>query len=288
MKKITAAIFALVLTASLTACNESETPSQEVSRNQGSAQNTSSSEESTSTESTSSEEPYVPLTERDADLKGEELVAKFKWPYDAPIELEGMTAQKENATHDGFEDIEISELSNEFKWMITCDYGYLATAPEDGGNYEFKKYKVGDKIGDFTVDGILTYFTNGEWCYCDYFQGIAAGFDGEVTLTGDVYIAKEHMVISEVQFYPDEESCKKLPIVNYKPMLGLDYIEDTFNDIRIDLGDRKDYPEIDFSTFPLETRVKAKVKIKNYGYNVLPTVTQIGHADIVDGELELL
>ncbi len=79
MKKIAAAIFAIVLAAALTACNEVETPSHEVSRNQGSAQNTSSSEESTSSESsTSSEEPYVPLTVRDYDLKGEDLIAKFK------------------------------------------------------------------------------------------------------------------------------------------------------------------------------------------------------------------
>lgn len=305
MKKITATICALVLTAALTACNESGTPIEDNSQNQGSAQNESSSqepestssedesssEESSSTESTSSIEHYVPLTERDADLKGEELIAKLKWPYDAPIELDGARAQKLVDTTergDVYEDIELSELSNEFYWDIFCDYGYLATAPENGGEYEFKKYKVGDTIGDFTVDRIITRFTNANWTDCDYFRGTAAGFDGEVTLTGEVSVAHEHMVLGEIIFYPDEESCKKLPIVNYKPMLGLDYIEDTFDDIRIDLSDRSDYPEIDFSKFPLDTRVKAKVKIKNYGYRVMSELSVLGFGSIADGELELL
>ncbi len=305
MKRFTAIISTLAVVASLTGCNKTETPTQNASENQSSSQSSTpshestvsqdstSSEESTSSENTSSIEPYVPLKERDYELKGEDLITKFEWPYDAPIDLDGARAQKitTGELQDVFEDIDISDLSNEIDWMIICDYGYLATVPENGGEYEFKKYKIGDTIGDFTVNRIITYFTNAEWCKykgCDYFQGINAGFNGEVTLTGEVSIAQERTNISEIQFYPDKESCKKLPIVNYRPLLNLEYIDDTFDDIRIDLGDKKDYPEIDFSKFPIDTRVKAKVKIKNYNCTEMPLIVITGHADIVDSELELV
>ncbi len=310
MKRFTAIISTLAVIASLTACSEAGTPAQNASENQSSSQSSTSSHESTvsqdstssedssSTESTSSAEPYVPLTTRDYDLKGEDLIAKFKWPYDAPIELEGMTAQKVTTIigeGDVHEDIELSELSNEFYWDIFCDYGYLATVPENGGDYEFKKYKIGDTIGDFTVNGIITRFTNINWNYLDYFQGTAASFEGEVTLTGELSIEiDDNYAVSDLLFFPDAESRKKLPIVNYIPLLDLQwederYYPTTYDNILIEFGYMEDYPEIDFSKFPTDgTRVKVEIKIDNYQYRVMSELPVLGSAKIVDGKLELL
>ena len=317
MKKFTAIISILTLAATLTACNDTE---QNSSDNQSSSQNstssqqsssseestsyesTSSSEESSSSENSSSQEDYATLRERDYELKGEELIEKLKWPYDAPIEREGMTAKKWTTTADKgdvYNDIEISELSNEFYWKIACDYGYLATAPESGDNFEYKKYKKGDKIGDFTVTEIATVFDNVEWLGLshdyDYFQGVTASFDGETTLTGELSITLEgegYLGLGEIVFYPDEESCKKLPIVNFEPLLDPKYnFEPKVYDVLICLGDEEDYPEIDFTCIPThDTHVKAKVKIKNYSYDMLciPGLQYCGYASIADGELEML
>ncbi len=312
MKRFTAIISTLTVIASLTACSEAETPAQNVSENQSSSQSSTSSQESTvsqgltsskessSTENSSSQEDYDTLRERDYELKGEDLIAKFKWPYDAPIEVDGMASQKMTTTMDKgdvYNDIEISELSNEFYWRIVCDYGYLATAPESGDNFEFKKYKKGDKIGDFTVKEIATQFDNVEWLglYNDYFQGVKASFDGEITLTGELAISLEgedDFRLDEIVFYPDEESCKELPIVNYEPLLDPKYnFKPKVYDVSICLGDEEDYPEIDFTGIPTHsTHVKAKIKIKDYEYHMLsiPGLNYCGYASIADGKLELL
>ena len=313
MKRFTAIISTLAVVASLTGCNKTETPTQNASENQSSSQSSTpshestvsqdstSSEESTSSENTSSIEPYVPLKERDYELKGEDLITKFEWPYDAPIELEGMTAQKLTATHEGevYDNIEISELSNdfEFRWEVKCDYGYLAMAPENGDNFEFKKYKKGDKIGDFTVKEINTRFSNIEWFSdYDYFLGIMASFDGEITLTGDlIQLGRlDDYLGDEIIFYPDEESCKKLPIVNFSPLIKKDYntkypYPPKVYVLRISLGTETDYPEIDFKDIPTyDTHVKAKIKIKDYRYRGISGSEFIGIATIADSELELL
>ena len=313
MKRFTAIISTLAVIASLTACSEAGTPAQNASKNQSSSQSSTpspestvsqgstSSKESSSTENSSSQEDYDTLRERDYELKGEDLIAKFKWPYDAPIDLDGARARKLVDTTergDVYEDIELSELSNDINWRVVCDYGYLATAPEDGKDYEFKKYKVGDKIGDFIVKEINTWFSNIEYIGyndCDYFQGVMASFDGEVTLTGELSIeVDDFYAVDELLFFPDKESCKKLPIVNYRPLLDLQweaerYYPTTYDNILIELGYREDYPEIDFSKFPVDgTRVKVNVKIANYGYRLIPTLPILGFGDIVDSELELL
>lgn len=310
MKKFTAIISTLALAATLTACNNIE---QNSSDNQSSPHNSTSSQQSSSSQQptpsssqqstssssqeSSSDDPYIP--ERDYGLKGEELIAKFKWPYDAPIELEGMTVKKVTTTADKgdvYNDIDISELSHELGWRVTCDYGYLATAPESSDNFEYKKYKKGDKIGDFTVTGITTVFGKFGGLYeYDYFQGVTASFDGEITLTGELSITLEDedfLRLGEIVFYPDEESCKKLPIVNFEPLLDPEYnFEPDVYDVWIRLGDEVDYPEIDFTDIPThDTHVKAKVKIKNYSYDMrcIPGLQYCGYASIADGELEIL
>lgn len=328
MKKFTAIISTLALATTLTACSNTEPTSSD---NQSSSQNSTSSQQSSSSQQptpsssqqptpsssqqstssssqqstpsssqgSSSDDPYIPLTERDYELKGEELIAKFKWPYDAPIELEGMTAKKVTTTADKgdvYNDIDISELSHEIDWWVTCDYGYLATAPESGDNFEYKKYKKDDKIGDFTVTGITTVFGKFDGLpEYDYFQGVTASFDGEITLTGELSITLEDedfLRLGEIVFYPDEESCKKLPIVNFEPLLNPEYyFEPDVYDVWIRLGDEVDYPEIDFTGIPThDTHVKAKVKIKNYSYDMrcIPGLQYCGYASIADGELEIL
>lgn len=323
MKKFTAIISTLALATTLTACSNTEPTSSD---NQSSSQNSTSSQQSSSSQlptpsssqqstssssqqstpsssqESSSDYHYISLRERDYELKGEELIEKLKWPYDAPIERERMTAKKCTTTADKgdvYNDIEISELSNEFGWRVACDYGYLATAPESGDNFEYKKYEKGDKIGDFTVTGITTVFDNVEWLGLshdyDYFQGVTASFDGETTLTGELSITLEgegYLGLGEIVFYPDEESCKKLPIVNFEPLLDPEYnFEPKVYDVLICLGDEEDYPEIDFTGIPThDTHVKAKVKIKNYSYDMLsiPGLNYCGYASIADGELEIL
>lgn len=264
-----------------------------------SPQSTASSDSS----SYSSEEILFWNTQKYLDLKGEELITKFGWPYDASIDIEGMTAQKVTVGvegHDVFEDIPLSEISNKFRWHVTCDYGCLAMTPENGSEYEYKKYKKGDKIGDFTVSKIETLFRNVEYLSDDmiYFNGLKADFNGEITLIGELSIPQWSEYPSNgLVFYPDEESRQKLPVVNFEPNLApLDYTVETpyppkVENLQLSLGETTDYPEIDFGKIPTDgTRVKVKIKIKDYSYRALVVtgLPFIGSAHIVDGIFEIL
>lgn len=168
-----------------------DTTSSSESSNSSSSSSSSSSESSlsspeseTSSQSTSSVTPFDPAddplflsTQKYLDLKGEELIAKFGWPYDVPISTEGMTVKKILMTdRDIYEDFPLSELSNRIRWHTICDYGCLAMTPENGGKYEYKKYKAGDKIGELTVSKIRTLFKNIEYYSEDlmYFGGLDA------------------------------------------------------------------------------------------------------------------
>lgn len=274
------------------------------SESANSSQNTVSSDSSPN----SFDDPLFIGTQKYLDLKGEELIAKFEWPYDVPIDIEGMTAQKVTVTDSGdvFEDILLSEISNKFRWTVKCDYGCLAMTPDHGGEYEYKKYKAGDKIGDLAVSQIETFFKNVEFFSYDinYFAGINASFNGEITLTGEMMIKPDNYVsdpdvyfitgeTGEIQFYPDAESRKKLPIVNF-PMPDMPNNHGyypTHDNLRIFLGNKTDYPGIDFTNIPTDgRRVKVKIKIKDYNYRAI-VFTQLpffGFADIVDGSLEIL
>lgn len=236
-------------------------------------------------------------TQKYLDLKGEELIAKFGWPYDAAIDIEGMTVQKVTVTDSGdvYEDIPLSEISNKIRWYVKCDYGYLAMTPDNGGEYEYKKYTAGDKIGDFTVKKIETDFRNLD-SFDNYFNGVSANFNGETTLTGELSIPQwTHYPDNGLVFYPDEESRKKLPVVNFEPKIDPpDYVVETpyppkVENLEIFLGETTDYPEIDFTNIPTDgTRVRVKIKIKDYGYRALSGLPFLGGASIVDGSLEIL
>lgn len=272
----------------------------------GNASSESESEVSSPSAASSDSSPCSYDDPIDNDPKGEELIAEFEWPYEVPIAIEGMTAYKETLTNP-FEDIPLSEISNKFSWTVKCDYGCLAMTTEDGGEYEYKKYKAGDKIGDLTVSKIETFFKNVEHFYFDnanYFAGLNAYFNGEIELTGEIMIKPDNYVYDphalfvtgetgEILFYPDAEGRKNLPIVNF-PMTDMPsdseyYI--THDNMRIFLGNKTDYPEIDFTNVPTDgTRVKVKIKIKNYNYRGI-SFTQLpffGFADIADGGFEIL
>ena len=281
------------LTASADSSNDNSSADPESSASTpsepGSAdfsQSTTSSEEATSSEGTDLWSSYL----ADFDLKGEELIEKFEWPYDDVIDLSGMTAKTEKIPGT-IEDIPLAEISNDFSWLITCDYGYLAMIPETGNEYEYKKYKAGDKIGDLTVAQISTWFSNTNFEFMKYFSGAYADFEGDIVLTGEISIEPEEYPVSgEIKFYPDEESRKKLPVVNFMPLPNMpNYEQYSYDNLIISLGDRKNYPEIDFKSIPEDgTRVKVEVKIKDYGYRALFGLPFLAGAAIVDGGLEIL
>ncbi len=236
-------------------------------------------------------------TQKYLDLKGEELIAKFGWPYDAAIDIEGMTVQKVTVTDSGdvYEEITLPEISNRFRWAVKCDYGYLAMTPDNGGEYEYKKYKAGDMIGNFTIKEIETDFRNLD-TFDNYFDGVRAIFEGETTLTGELSIPQwMHCASNGLIFYPDEESRKKLPVVNFEPKNDPpDYVVETLyppkvENLEISLGETTDYPEIDFTNIPTDgARVRVKIKIKDYGYRALSGLPFLGDASIVDDSLEIL
>ena len=287
------------LTTSTDSSNDNSSADTNTSENASSE--TESADPSQSTDysdssSYSSDDIMFWNTQKYLDLKGEELVEKFGWPYDAAIDIEGMTAQRITVTNSGdiYEDIPLSEISNRFRWAVKCDYGCLAVTPEDGGEYEYKKYKAGDRIGDFTVKEIETEFHNLE-AFDDYFRGVRATFEGETTLTGELIIYRgEYYTLTEISFYPDEESRKKLPIVNFAPKIQRsDYDGPLYppevDNLIICLGEKTDYPEIDFTNIPADgTRVKVKIKIKDYGYRAQSGLQFLGGATIVDGGFEIL
>lgn len=199
-----------------------------------------------------------------------------------------MTAQRITVTQSGdiSGDIQLYDLSNKFRWRVSCDYGCLAMTPENGGEYVYKKYKAGDRIGDFTVYDIQTFFHN-----TDYFDGYLAGawasFEGEAVLTGEI---REYSDWGELYFYPDEESRKKLPVVNFVPKLN-EYFDEyySYDNLIIWLGSRADHPEIDFNGIPKDgTRVKVKLKINKYSYYAEYGIPFRGLVNIVDGSFEVL
>lgn len=290
MKKFISIISVLAIAASLTACNDIET-SESNSGNFTSSENSVTTQSTAVSERSSSSDTSSGLSDNDySDLKGEELIAKFEWPYDDPIDLSGLTAKAEK-TPGTTEDIPLSEISDDFWWHITCDYGYLAMTPETGDEFEYKRYEAGDKIGDFTVSQISTIFDNMNCEYLRYFAGARADFEGEATLTGELAIAAEDPASpAEIMFYPDEESRRKLPMVNFMPKLNITYHEYySYNNLTIGLGNRADYPDIEFENIPSDgTRVKVRVRIKDYGYSALFRLPFLGSADIADGDLEIL
>lgn len=288
MKKIISIISVLVAAASLTACRENSSSAGNIAENSNVSQSTTSSQSSTAQQSTASyEEPPLSNDQYLDDLKGEDLIAKFEWLGDDPISIEDMTVQRITTTDDGdvYNDIELSELSSKFKWRVFCDCGYLAVTPENGEEYVYKKYKAGDRIGNFIVTYIQTTF-----CNIDYFKGYLAGvtadFEGEAVLIGEVY---EPQPSGELYFYPDEESRKRLPIVNFVPKLGEPFDEFfSYDNLRIKLGCRADYPELDLKDIPEDgTRVKVKLKINDYSYSLVNGFACIGSSKIV-GDFEIL
>lgn len=276
MKKmlLSAAVSAIVLT--LAGCNNNTPIIENNSDNSTSSSseqiNTSSSEEgSTSSQETSSNSPAVD----EQSLQGKELISLIQLPSADKIDLTNAVAH--SIKGDIIEEISIDNISNELLWDIKCDYGYIAAVPEDGKDYDYKKYRVDDTIGDFTVTEIYTLFSNNEYETLKYFTGTKAEFKGETTLTGEISILEEP-VVDEIKFYPDDESKKKLPVVDFRMKSdNSDY------DLLITLGSKSQYPNIDFSNIPTDgTRVKAEIAIADYGYRAIYGLPFIGSADIVD------
>ncbi len=291
-KQLTVLLTATLLLTSLTGCtNENSSTSDnssvaDTSNSVTSDSSSSSSESENNTESTSSDEittssGYISYEDY-ISLKGEELISQFEWPYDDKIDLTGAAAR--SIKGDVVEEIALNDISNEFLWNIQCDYGYLATMPEQGNEYKFQKYKAGDKIGDFTITEIHTRFNNSYYETLKYFAGTKASFEGEVTLTGEISIIKEELAaVDEIKFYPDEESKKKLPVVDFRMKS-----EGSQYDLMLTLGNKSQYPNIDFSDIPTDgTRVKAEIIIEDYGYRAMYGLPFIGGARIVGDSISI-
>lgn len=286
-KQLTALLATTLLLASLTGCtNENSSTADNSSiADTNSAVTSDSSSDLPSSESTSdknstssgymSYEDYI-------SLKGEELISQFEWPYDDKIDLTGAAAR--SIKGDAVEEIAMNEISNEFLWDLQCDYGYLAIMPEQGNEYKYQKYKAGDKIGDFTITEIHTQFNNSYFETLKYFAGTKASFEGEVTLTGEIAILKEELAaVDEIKFYPDEESKKKLPVVDFRMKS-----EGSQYDLMVTLGNKSQYPNIDFSDIPTDgTRVKAEITIEDYGYRAMYGMPFIGGARIVGDSISI-
>ncbi len=109
--------------ASLTGCNKTETPAQDVSENQNSSQNSTTYQSLTSSEKSSLSD-YQTLSQSSQeypDLKSDDIIAQFEWPFDDPIDLSNATAINNN-----LEEVPLSELA-EGNWAaVLCDYVYLA------------------------------------------------------------------------------------------------------------------------------------------------------------------
>ncbi len=218
------------------------------------------------------------------------------------------------------EELSAAQLTEDNWYQIECEgFTYLAensgiqynskddADKYDAENYEFegvtgivpaeyKRYKVGDKIGDLTVTYAVTDFSsqNADAYYCVgddewlsakelgmkhmYFNGGVVEFDGSVTLTGyankatedDGYIAK-----CDIGFFPDKESCI-LPVMNYAVTPeGVDTRVWTYNDVDtawaseytdFEIGNTEEerYSDLDFSGLPDDgSYVKVRVTLEN-------------------------
>lgn len=285
MKKLISLTALLAIAISFAGCTGSESITEEKSDNLSSHLNseqtnsTTSEESNSSSQETNSDTPAVD----EKSLEGEKLIAEFEWLYEDEIDLSGATAH--SIKGDAVEKIAINEISNEFLWNIQCDYGYLATIPEQGNEYKYQKYKAGDKIGNFTITEIYTQFNNSYYETLKYFAGTKVNFDGEVTLTGEISILKEELAaVDDIKFYPDEESKKKLPVVDFRMKSdGSDY------DLLISLSNKPQYANIDFSNIPTDgTRVRVELTIEDYGYRAMYGLPFIGGATIVGDSITVL
>lgn len=218
------------------------------------------------------------------------------------------------------EELSAAQLTEDNWYQIECEgFTYLAensgiqynskddADKYDAENYEFegvtgivpaeyKRYKVGDKIGDLTVTYAVTDFSsqNADAYYCVgddewlsakelgmkhmYLNGGVVEFDGSVTLTGyankapedDGYIAK-----CDIGFFPDKESCI-LPVMNYAVTPeGVNTRVWTYNDIDtawaseytdFEIGNTEEerYSDFDFSGLPDDgSYVKVRVTLED-------------------------
>lgn len=80
--------------------------------------------------------------------------------------------------------------------------------------HEYKKYKIGDKFGDLTINSAEATVNVMD---PTTFDGCMVGFKGEVTATGFCMISdmsEGYVAEHDILFFPDAD-CKSLPIMNY-------------------------------------------------------------------------
>ncbi len=136
--------------------------------------------------------------------------------------------------------------------------------------HEYKKYKIGDKFGDLTVD-----YTESSVNVMDptTFDGCMVGFKGEVTATGFCMISdlsEGYVAEHDILFFPDAD-CKSLPIMNYGAD-GDELFTFKVGDVcvvneffgYITLGNTDEMSGVDLSAIPEEGKlVKVSVTIKD-------------------------
>lgn len=285
--------------------NSSVESSSSSSSSSSVSENSSSTPENSSSEDSSSE--YTELTQEEiiAELKfkGKDLLDRFQLLHDYPIDFTDAVAIRWSDADEYYEQMPLNDIDNggDFgrqNWDgVICNFIYLSEAKGifynsidnadiyDKDNYkfngvdtsvlhEYKMYKAGDKFGDLTLKKAETTFRYESLEYLPrYFYSSTAEFDGQLTLTGwcrivppDVDMA--YVLPNDINFVPDAESVKKLPIVLFnRDELSLDLNGDfcTLGEVyEMYLGCADDYKNIDFSEMPKDgSSAKVKITINN-------------------------
>lgn len=222
-------------------------------------------------------------------------ITKIEYMEDKPdiwsnIECEGFAylAQPKGIS---FNTAENGEMFDEASWFS----GNIDTNDSD---YEYKRYYVGDKIGDLTVNSAIISFWNmveenvPDKCR----KSMNISFDGTVTLTGyiNTYTLEDGFVNSQkeraVYFAPDAEGSKKLPVFKgfnspTESTLITEYLSDNFSFYGEHTGINLGYSN-EFSDFPDNEAVKVKITISNLNYHYAQggPVSSAAFADLISYE----
>lgn len=284
MKKHIAIVALSLSIAMLTACT-------------GNAEGPDSTGDSTPT-SSASDFSGAPVSRKPAGNSGapenpvNEITAQFEIPFGEPVDLT-------NAVVSGIDgEIPFSEMTADNWLSVTCDYVYLAeplgiayNSDSDAGIFNedeltfegapksvahtYKKYRIGDTVCGLTLTyAYTTFIPDLTFASPKYFNGGAAYFDGQLTLTGKCRLSPEdeiYITKRDIQFIPDADS-SILPIMNYltdekgnEPLRwgiapGLTWCGEYYT--TISLGNADDYSNFDFSDFPDDgTFINVKVTV---------------------------
>lgn len=182
--------------------------------------------------------------------------------------------------------LEDPELFEDIEFQGRHYYNYIGGELDD--NVEFSRAYPGDKFGDLTLKSARIVFTNS-----DEFGVVAAGgnmeFEGEIELTGYVTVTKYDETElypvkgGEIEFYPDNASAMKLPVMGWAHDKGNKTIRyDSIENVcglygdggSIRLGNLSDI-ECDLQEGDEYVRVKVRIRHVQIGIGRLATALDI-------------